>query len=59
MGHSIDISDSYYRATEEEFLDDYLKAIPFLTIGTENRLQMHMEEVLEQSKDNDASFSYF
>ena len=33
MGHSIDISDSYYRATEEELLDDYLKLIPFLTIG--------------------------
>lgn len=55
MGHSIGISDSYYRATEDELLDDYLKAIPFLTIGTENRLQMQMEQVLEQSKDNDAS----
>lgn len=55
MGHSIGISDSYYRATEDELLDDYLKAIPFLTIGTENRLQMQMEKVQEQSKDNDAS----
>jgi integrase len=26
MGHSIGISDSYYRATEEEMLHDYLKA---------------------------------
>ena len=55
MGHSIGISDSYYRATEDELLEDYLKAIPFLTIGTVNRLQMQMEQVLEQSKDNDAS----
>jgi hypothetical protein len=54
MGHSIGISDSYYRATENELLEDYLKAIPFLTIGTEDRLQMQMEEVLEQSRDNDA-----
>ena len=55
MGHSIGISDSYYRATQDELLDDYSKAIPLLTIGTENRLQMQMEQVLEQSKDNDAS----
>ena len=55
MGHSIGISDSYYRATEDELLDDYLKAIPFLTIGTENRLQMQIEKVQEQSKDSDAS----
>ena len=54
MGHSIGISDSYYRATEGEVLDDYLNAIPFLTIGTENRLQMQMEQVIEQSKDNDS-----
>ena len=33
MGHSVGISDSYYRATENELLDDYLKAIPALTIG--------------------------
>ncbi len=54
MGHSIGISDSYYRATENELLDDFLKAIPFLTIGTENKLQMQIEQVLEQSKDKDA-----
>ena len=35
MGHSIGISDSYYRPTEDELLDDYLKAIPFLTISDE------------------------
>ena len=49
MGHSIGISDSYYKATENELFDDYLKAIPLLTIGIENRLQMEMNEVLEQS----------
>ena len=32
MGHSMGISDSYYRATENEFLEDYLKASPLLTI---------------------------
>ena len=27
MNHSVGISDSYYRATENEILDDYIKAM--------------------------------
>jgi hypothetical protein len=38
MGHSVGISDSYYRATETELLEDYLKAIDLLTINEESRL---------------------
>jgi len=38
MGHSVGISDSYYRATELELLEDYLKAVEYLTINEENRL---------------------
>jgi hypothetical protein len=34
MGHSTGISDSYYLATEDEFLEDYLKAVNSLTIST-------------------------
>jgi hypothetical protein len=50
MGHSIGISDSYYRATQNELLEDYLNAIEFLTISNENRLQNQMEGVIEQSR---------
>ena len=39
MGHSVGISDSYYRATESKLLEDYLKAIDFLTINEENMLR--------------------
>jgi hypothetical protein len=35
MGHSVGLSDSYYRATESELLEDYLKAIDLLTINEE------------------------
>ncbi len=38
MGHSIGISDSYYRITERELLEDYLKAVDFLTINEDNYL---------------------
>jgi len=43
MGHSTGISDSYYRPTENELLDDYLKAVPLLTIS-------EVEEVRKKSE---------
>jgi flagellar capping protein FliD len=53
MSYSIGISDSYYRPTEEELLNDYLKAVPSLTISDENRLQEQVNELSEKTKDND------
>jgi hypothetical protein len=46
MGHSTGISDSYYRPNERELFDDYLKAIPELTILPENQqyLQIRKQE---------------
>jgi len=35
MNHSIGISDSYYRATENEILEDYLEAIDQLIINSD------------------------
>ena len=55
MGHSIGISDSYYRATENELLDDYLKAVPLLTISNEHSLQKQMEDAVKQSRENDVN----
>jgi hypothetical protein len=33
MGHDIGLSESYYKPTEKEVLEDYLKAVPLLTIN--------------------------
>lgn len=55
MGHSIGISDSYYRATEGELLEDYLKAVSVLTISNENRIQTQMDNVVEESRKNDSN----
>jgi hypothetical protein len=38
MNHSIGISNSYYRATENDLLEDYLKIADFLTISKESKL---------------------
>ena len=39
MSHSIGIGDSYYRASETELLNDYLKATEFLTINDKEKLK--------------------
>jgi hypothetical protein len=51
MGHSIGISDSYYRATEEELLQDYLKAVDFLSISSENTLKLENQKI-KQTNDS-------
>lgn len=57
MNHSIGISSSYYRATEGELLEDYLKAVEVLTISQENKLifenqQMKIySESIQREKD--------
>lgn len=49
MGHSVGISGSYYRATENELLDDYLKAIDSLTFSDSNVLKKQFVQ-LEQKR---------
>jgi integrase len=52
MNHSTGISDSYYRATENELLDDYLKAVDLLSINYDRlTLQKQVAELTEKSKE--------
>jgi hypothetical protein len=54
LSHSIGISNSYYRPTENELLDDYLKAVDSLTIDKTNN-NKHLEkevEVLREKNEN-------
>ena len=51
MNHSTGISDSYYRATEAELLEDYLKAMDSLTINNQNRLQKQVAVLSEKSRE--------
>jgi hypothetical protein len=51
MGHNIGISASYYKPTEKEVLEDYLKAIGLLTVDDDNlTLQKQVVELTEKSK---------
>ena len=54
MGHNIGVSESYYKPTESEVMEDYLKAIELLTIsGDKIVLQRQVAELKEKRKDNE------
>ena len=45
MGHSTGISDSYYRPTENDLLDDYLKVVDQLMINDTRKLRAEAQEI--------------
>jgi len=50
MNHSIGISDSYYRATEQELLEDYLKAVDMLSINDDKAVEtLHTSRIGDNS----------
>jgi hypothetical protein len=52
MGHDIGVSASYYKPTEREVLEDYLKAAEMLTINDDKlTLQKQVSELTEKSKE--------
>ena len=48
LGHSIGLSNSYYRPTVEEMLNEYLKVVNDLIINPSHRLQKKVEELKEK-----------
>ena len=53
MGHTIGVSNSYYKPSEREILDDYLKAINILTINNNNNNTILEKEVKELKVKNE------
>ena len=54
LGHDIGLSGSYYKPTEKEVLEDYLKAVNLLIINnTQKVLEKQINELKENSKDNE------
>jgi hypothetical protein len=50
MGHALGLSESYYKPTEKEVLEDYLKAVEILTIN-DSKLVIQ-KQVVEQTEIN-------
>jgi hypothetical protein len=54
MGHDIGISASYYKPTIQEVLEDYIKAVPFLSINRDNiLLQDQVKELKKETEDSE------
>jgi hypothetical protein len=45
MGQVLGLSESYYKPTEKEVLEDYLKAVPLLTINDNNNNNNNIESL--------------
>src|SRR5213596_1074563 len=55
MGHDTGLEKSYYKPAEKDLLQDYLRAIDFLTIHNDNKMKLtkEVEELREKSKENE------
>jgi integrase len=53
MGHSVGISGSYYRPTENDLLQGYLKAVDALTISEEKQLRHEVEKLKVENAEID------
>lgn len=51
LSHSIGISNSYYRPTENELFEDYLKVADMLSLNKENRLQKQLNGYKEKNNE--------
>ncbi len=54
LGHSIGLASAYYKPTEDEMLEEYLKAADNLTINEENRLRKKVEKLEVEKNQFDA-----
>lgn len=43
MDHKIGISDSYYRPTEQDLLEDYLKAVDYLSVNRDQKIATQLQ----------------
>jgi hypothetical protein len=50
LGHKIGLASAYYKPTEQEMYQEYLKAVHRLTINEENRLKLELEQKVQIEK---------
>jgi integrase len=53
LGHNTGLAKNYYRPSERELLEEYIKAIDHLTINEENRLSKQVQELKEKNQDSE------
>jgi hypothetical protein len=58
MGHTIGVSNSYYKPTEKDLLEDYLKAISILTINKNTNNNAIIEKEIKELKEKNENNEY-
>jgi hypothetical protein len=54
MGHDIGLADSYYKPSEQELFEDYLKSVDLLSIYNDKaKLEKQVKELNEKNKDSE------
>jgi hypothetical protein len=53
LSHSVGVSNSYYRPTETELLEEYLSIQDFLILDSKHKLQKQVEQLTERGKDSE------
>jgi len=54
MGHNLGISQSYYKPTEKELLEDYLNAaVDLLTMDEEHKLKIQVKELTKKNNEKE------
>ena len=51
MGHSIGLDDHYFSPVDTYVLQEYLKAVDYLTINEENRLRLKLDEITKKKDE--------
>jgi hypothetical protein len=51
MDHKTGISDSYYRPTEQDLLEDYLRAVDYLTIDKNDKMANQLQKQVAELAD--------
>jgi integrase len=51
MGHSIGLDDHYFSPIDSYVLQEYLKAVDYLTINEENRLRLKLDEITKKKDE--------
>ncbi len=53
LGHSLGLGDSYLRFTQEEIMEEYIKALDNLTINDENRLKLQIDILTSKAQNTE------
>jgi hypothetical protein len=51
MGHDTGLEKSYYKPPDKDLLDDYLRAVDFLTISNEPKIQSKIDELTSKQDE--------